>query len=181
MSCVPGCRWAGRAITWGPNSRGDFYSPRCTPSLLRALPLAPVGCVRRPDGTLAHRDGGLIRRRGEGVDVSALVGWIESATAHDDGVDIVCHLVDEAVDIRRVLLGLERARRLRWGMGLSIVARAGDFDLRDNGTRVVYSVSNVESVDFVSIPAGRQCYVKRRLPCPGVVVRDGLPVVDRVP
>jgi hypothetical protein len=142
--------------------------------------LAPVGYVPQPDGRLAHREGGLIQRVAEGVDLRGLVGWVESATAHDDGVDIAIHLVSEALQIRRWLLGLERARRLRWGMGLSIVARAGDFDLRDNGTRVVYSVSHVESVDFVSIPAGRQCYVKRRLPCPGVVVRGGLPVVDRV-
>jgi hypothetical protein len=120
----------------------------------------------------------LIQQRAEGLDISALAGWVERATLRGDGVDAVIHLVDEALAIRRILLRLERSRRLHTA-GVSIVGHAGDFDLRDNGTRVVYSVSNVESVDFVSVRAGH-CYVRRRLPCPGVVVRDGLPVVDRV-
>lgn len=158
MSCAPGCRWQGRVLTFARSFNGTFYSPRCGPSLVHLLPGAPVGCVPKP-GRLGHREGGL--------DPRDVVGWIEQARATAVGVDAVIHLVDEAVQIRRALLGLERAQRLRW-MGLSIVGTADAFELRATG-RVVYSVGAVANVDFVTRPSGVSCSVRRRLPCQGVV------------
>jgi hypothetical protein len=59
----------------------------------------------------------------------------------------------------------------RWPEGLDVGAHS--FDLRDTRARVVFSVRDVTSVDFVTNRAGRACYVRRRLPCAGVVIRDG--------
>jgi hypothetical protein len=166
IRCAPGCRWLATAVSFGYDSHGDFYSPRCGPSAVARLPLVPVGCVPRPDGHLAHQDGGL--------DAEHVVGWIEHASLTADGVDVIVHLVDEAVWIRRVLLRLERAR-VRWGLGLSVDAHSDSVERRPTG-RVIRSIDRVDSIDFVTIPAGRTCYVRRRLPCAGVVIRDGLPV-----
>src|SRR5262249_13379965 len=168
--CQPACRWLARIVSFGPDSHGDVFSRRCGESLVQALRFVPVGYVPRPDGTLSHREGGRLVAQD-------VVGWIEQAWAGGDGVDGIIHLCDEAIEIRRILLAAERARPRMWGcVAVSIAARAGDFEIREDATRVVHSVQSVQSVDFVSVPAGRGCYVRKRLPCSGVVIRDGVPV-----
>ena len=164
IRCRPGCRWRATLISFGPTVTDDFISPRAGASLVAALGLAPVGFVPN-----------LVHPSSAGVlEAAEVVGWIESVGLNADGVDGAVHLVDEARELRRILLGLERTRRLHT-MGLSAVVRSEDFRQRP-GPCVVRSVSGVLSVDFVATPHTR-AFVRRRLPCPGVEIRDGVPVV----
>jgi len=151
-------------VDFSADLNGDFWAPRSGPSLVRALTGSPVGCYQRPDGALAHRPGGLIQHG----DHHAVVGWITSARAHGDGVEVVIHLIPAARQIRQALLKLERDRRLSW-MSLSIDALADAFDRLNSEQRVFYSAAYVRSLDFCGVPAGRACCVRRRLPCPSVV------------
>ena len=180
-TCVLGCLWECRVLSFGPSRNGERYSARLGPEMVNLLHHVPVGMYVASDGRLTHRpDGPLIRRRADGtVDADFAIGIVERAWVDAGGVRAVFHVVHEAADVRRMLLALERAGGLyRVGVSWTGSADRGPWRRECGGrmTRNIERILDVASIDLVSSPSVDRACVIRSLPI-AVTTPKGDPVL----